>query len=352
MEGAEDAGTTPAMSGAAATVSADFERAAGPLRPRLLAHCYRMLGSVQDAEDLVQETYLRAWKAYHTFEGRSSLETWLTSIATRSCLNALRTRERRVRPVDLSPESADPLAELESNPEIPWLEPLADARWRTTPAGPEAAALARETLRLAFVSALQRLTPGQRASVLLRDVLGYGAAEAAQTLGVSEASANSSLQRARSRLKRWGSSEEEPARTADLEDRERDLLQRYVSAFEAYDPDAVVALLKEDATWEMPPFLGWYAGRETIGALIRTHCPAQAPGDLLFVQTTANCQPAAAAYLRGEDGLHRSFQIHVLDVAPGGRVVRHVSCFFDLKLFAAFGLPETFDAVALRPGQR
>ena len=326
-------------------VQADFERAVGPLRPRLLAHCYRMLGSVQDAEDQVQETYLRAWKAHHTFEGRSSLETWLTSIATRSCLNALRTRQRRVRPVDLSPESADPLGELTSKPEIPWLEPLPDARRGTLPAGPEATALARETLRLAFVSALQNLTPGQRAVVLLRDVLGFSASETARTLAVSEASANSSLQRARSRLKRWGvpAADRAPA-PADLERREQELLERYVSAFEAYDTESVVALLREDATWEMPPFVGWYSGREAIGKLIRKQCPARAPRDLLFVRTSANAQPAAAAYLRGEDGAHRPFQIHVLDVAPDGHLVTHVSCFFDLALFAAFGLPATLDA--------
>jgi RNA polymerase sigma-70 factor (ECF subfamily) len=244
-----------------------------------------------------------------------------------------------VRPIDLSPRGADPLAELESNPEIAWLEPLPDDRWRTAPSGPEAAAVGRETLRLAFVSALQHLTPGQRAVVLLRDVLGYSASETAQTLEVSEASANSSLQRARSRLKRLVGSEQELQRSSDLEARERDLLGRYVHAFEAYDTDAVVALLREDATWEMPPFLGWYEGREAIGTLIRTQCPAQKPRDLLFVETGANGQPAAAAYLRGADGVHRPFQIHVLDVAPGEERVRRVTCFFDAQLFATFGLP-------------
>lgn len=339
MERREDGPPPGAVTEGEGQVSEAFEQAAGPLRPRLLAHCYRMLGSLQDAEDQVQETYLRAWKAYHDFERRSSVETWLTTIATRSCLNALRTRERRIRPVELSSEAADPLAELESSPELPWLEPFPDARLGT--GAPDASALARESLRLAFVSALQHLTPGQRAAVLLRDVLEFSAAEAARTLETTEASANSSLQRGRERLRELGAREE--THSPRLPERERDLLGRYVDAFEAYDTDAVVALLREDATWEMPPFLGWYAGRETIGKLIRTRCPAQAPRDLLFVPTSANGQPAAGAYLRDEHGVHRPFQLHVLDLAPGEERIRHVSSFFDVALFAAFELPPILD---------
>jgi RNA polymerase sigma-70 factor (ECF subfamily) len=204
-------------------------------------------------------------------------------------------------------------------------------------------AATRDGVRLAFVAALQHLTPLQRAVLILRDVLGFSAAETAAALEVTLASANSALQRARARMQRL--TPDEPVRTPDLGERERELLRRYVEAFEQYDTARVVALLAEDARWEMPPFTGWYAGAPAIGALIRTRCPAKGPGDLRFTVTSANGQPAAAAYLRGEDDVHRAFQIHVLDVVPtdtpAGDHVRHVTCFFDPTLFDSFGLPHT-----------
>jgi RNA polymerase sigma-70 factor (ECF subfamily) len=242
-------------------------------------------------------------------------------------------------PTGLGTPSSDPAGELESRPEVSWLEPLPDALLASPGSDPAAVAAARDGVRLAFVAALQHLTPLQRAVLILRDVLAFSAAETAQTLDTTVASANSALQRARGRMERVSSTEQ--ARAEDLDDRERDLLRRYIDAFEQYDTARVVSLLTEDATWEMPPFTGWYAGAEAIGTLIRTQCPAKAAGDLRFVATSANGQPAAAAWLRGDDGVHRAFQIHVLDVVPKTAQVRHVACFFDTSLFKTFDLPQT-----------
>lgn len=332
----------PRVDGVTSTLTDnDFATLTDPLRGELVAHCYRMLGSVQDAEDQVQETYLRAWRAFHSFEGRSSVRTWMYTIATRTCLTALEQRSRRPLPTGLGAPSSDPAAELESRPEVPWLEPVPDTMIAGPGSDPATVAATREGVRLAFVAALQNLTPLQRAVLILRDVLAFSAAETASTLEITVASANSALQRARARMEKL--SPPEPARTAELSDRERDLLRRYIEAFEQYDTARVVALLAEDATWEMPPFTGWYSGAAAIDVLIRTRCPASAPGDLRFVATSANGQPAAAAWMRGDDGVHRAFQLHVLDVVPadraGGTEVRHVSCFFDTTLFEKFGLP-------------
>jgi RNA polymerase sigma-70 factor (ECF subfamily) len=335
----------------------DFAALTDPLRGELTAHCYRMLGSTHDAEDQVQETYLRAWRAYHSFEGRSSLRTWMYQIATRTCLTALQQRARRPLPTGLGAPSSDPAAELETRPEVPWLEPVPDTLIAGPGADPATVATTRDSVRLAFVAALQNLTALQRAVLILRDVLAFSAAETAETLDITVASANSALQRARAGVERLSSSGGglsdsgggDPAIDGNrlaaraLGPRERDLLDRYLAAFENYDTDAVVALLAEDATWEMPPYTGWYEGADAIGVLIRTQCPAKGPGDLRFVATSANGQPAFAAWLREPDGVHRAFQIHVLDLAtlPDGRpVVKHVACFFDTSLFRAFGLPE------------
>ncbi|HEX2804571.1 MAG TPA: sigma-70 family RNA polymerase sigma factor [Kineosporiaceae bacterium] len=335
----------------------DFAALTDPLRGELTAHCYRMLGSTHDAEDQVQETYLRAWRAYHSFEGRSSLRTWMYQIATRTCLTALQQRARRPLPTGLGAPSSDPAAELETRPEVPWLEPVPDTLIAGPGADPATVATTRDSVRLAFVAALQNLTALQRAVLILRDVLAFSAAETAETLDITVASANSALQRARAGVERLtsaggglsDSAGGDPAIDGNrlaaraLGPRERDLLDRYLAAFENYDTDAVVALLAEDATWEMPPYTGWYEGADAIGVLIRTQCPAKGPGDLRFVATSANGQPAFAAWLREPDGVHRAFQIHVLDLAtlPDGRpVVKHVACFFDTSLFRAFGLPE------------
>jgi len=322
----------------------DFDTITSPLRGELVAHCYRMLGSVQDAEDQVQETYLRAWRAFGGFEGRSSVRTWMYQIATRTCLTALQQRARRPMPTGLGAPSSDPADDITAQHEVPWLEPLPDAMLAGPGSDPAAVAATKDGVRLAFVAALQHLTPLQRAVVILRDVLAFSAVETAQALEVSVASANSALQRARARLSQLPRTDDPPATAdpADLAGRQKDLLGRFMQAFEAYDTDAVVALLAADATWEMPPFPQWYSGAQAIAGLVRHQCPANAPDDLRYVPTSANGQPACAGWLRGDDGVYRAFQLMVLDVegGPDGPRVRHVSCFFDTALFEKFGLPE------------
>lgn len=306
----------------------DFERLVAPLRRELIAHCYRMLGSSHEAEDMVQETYLRAWRAFSAFEGRSSVRTWMYQIATRTCLTALGQRGRRPLPSGLGGDPSDPVGELETA-EVPWLEPLPDRIERSDPA---TAAVLNDSVRLAFVAALQKLTPQQRAVLVLRDVLRFSAAETAATLEISVASANSLLQRARAHAGDTG-----PANAAELTERDTQLLARYVTAFEDYNVSAIVDLLAEDAVWQMPPFNGWYLGAENIGRLISTHCPAEKAGDQRMVPTSANGQPAFGLYMRGDDGVHRPFQLQVVELGPTG--VTNVVSFFDLSLFEQWGLP-------------
>ena len=310
-----------------------------PLRGELTAHCYRMLGSVHDAEDLVQETYIRAWRSYGKFEGRSSVRTWMYKIATNVCLTALDGRARRPMPTGLGQPASDPHGTLESRPEVTWLEPLPDTVvWGGRPDDPEETTLGRESVRLAFVAALQHLTPPQRAAVVLFDVLALQASEVAELLDTSVAAVNSSLQRARAQLAKL---DPEAARQApELDDeRKRALLAAYVDAFERYDVPRIVELLSADAVWEMPPFTGWYSGAEQIGALIEANCPAKQAGDQILVEVSANGGPALALYMRDPaDDMHRAFQLQVPTVGPEG--VTHVAAFFDTSLFARFGLPD------------
>ncbi|WP_275262972.1 sigma-70 family RNA polymerase sigma factor [Mycolicibacterium chubuense] len=308
-------------------------------RRELLAHCYRMTGSLHDAEDLVQETYLRAWKSYKGFEGKSSVRTWLYRIATNTCLTALEGRNRRPLPSGLGQPSSDPLGELHERHEITWLEPLPDAP-RDDPSDPSVIAESRESVRLAFVAALQHLPPRQRAVLVLREVLQWKAAEVAEAVGTSTAAVNSLLQRARAQL-----DEIQPDRDGDALPPESPeaagLLADYISAFETYDIDKLVDLLTADAVWEMPPFDGWYSGPADIITLSKTHCPADKAGDMRFLTTTANGQPVAALYMRNpQTGVHEAFQLHVLDARSAG--ITHVVAFMETSLFAKFGLPATF----------
>jgi RNA polymerase sigma-70 factor, ECF subfamily len=314
-------------------VDADFVQLADPYRRELLAHCYRMLGSVYDAEDLVQETYVRAWKAYDKFEGRSSMRTWLHRIATNACLNALESKTRRPLPIGLGAPSSDPADPLDERREVPWLEPMPDAMLANDPA---AVVAGRESIRLAVIAAMQYLPPRQRAVLILRDVLQWPAAEVGQMLDMTTASVNSALQRARAQLA-------EVAPEADQvsepdENAQRELLDRFVAAFEAKDITAMVTIFTKDAVWEMPPFAGWYSGPEDIARLIDTRCPAQGPGDMKLVPTRANGQIAFGLYMRDGD-VYRPFNLPVLTLTPAG--VSHVSSFFDLRLFETFGLPPT-----------
>jgi RNA polymerase sigma-70 factor, ECF subfamily len=308
----------------------NFSATAEPYRRELLAHCYRMTGSLHDAEDLVQETLLRAWKAYDRFEGKSSVRTWLHRIATNTCLTALENRQRRPLPTGLGAPSSDPTAELVEGAEVPWLEPLPDAA-----ADPSTIVGTRESVRLAFVAALQHLSPRQRAVLLLRDVLQWKAAEVADAIGSTTAAVNSLLQRARAQLDAAGPSADDQLAALDSP-AARDQLARYITAFEAYDIDRLVDIFTSEAIWEMPPFVGWYQGPRAIITLIHQQCPANAPGDMRLIPLTANGQPAAAMYMRDGDG-HVPFQLHVLDVRTDG--VSRVVAFLDTTLFAKFGLP-------------
>jgi len=308
----------------------DFLSQADPYRRELLAHCYRMLGSVHDAEDLVQETYLRAWRAFDRFEGRSTLRTWLYRIATSACLTALESRGRRPLPAGLGGPGDGPGRPLEERPEVPWLEPI--------PSGGDPASIvtSRESLRLAFVAALQHLPPRQRAVLILRDVLAWRAAEVAELLETSTAAVNSALQRARAQLHEVAPTPESV--TEPGEERTRELLAKYVAAFERKDIDAIVALLAADAVWEMPPYATWFRGPADVAKHVAGQCPG-GPGDFRCVPTAANGGPALAIYLRAEDGVCHPFCLQVLTVS--GTAFSHVVSFFDHRLFGTFGLPGT-----------
>lgn len=319
----------------------EFARLADPFRRELMAHCYRMLGSVHDAEDLVQETYLRAWRAYDRFEGRSALRTWLYRIATRACLTALESRARRPMPAGLGAPSADPAGDLVERPEVPWLEPVPDELVGADDADPAAVVVSRESIRLAFVAALQHLSPRQRAVLVLREVLQWKAAEVAEVLGCSTAAVNSLLQRARAQLAAAGVREDDVLPAPDSPEAQ-ELLDRYIAAFESYDIDKLVELFTADAVWEMPPFDSWYRGPHDIVLLSKTHCPAEGPGDLRFIRTTANGQPAAAVYLLNrETGRHEPLQLQVFDIGADG--IRHVVA-FHLPSFEKWGLPAVWEA--------
>ncbi|MFB9359590.1 RNA polymerase subunit sigma-70 [Amorphoplanes nipponensis] len=295
----------------------EFEALTAPYRRELLAHCYRMSGSAHDAEDLVQETLLRAWRAFGTYdESRASLRTWLYRIATNACLTALRGRARRPLPSGLVAALEDPDAPMTPAREVPWLQP-----WRTDPADVVAA---RSRLRLAFVAALQFLPPRQRAILLLRDVLEFPAAEVAATLGTSTAAVNSGLQRARARM---GETREEDLRPpADPA-----VIDRYVAAFESADLDALRRLLVADVVLEMPPVLNWYVGAEAYASFIARVWTMRGT-DWHMLPMEANCQPAVAAYAGG-----RAHTVQVFEVA--GEAIARTVVFQDESLFSAFGLP-------------
>jgi RNA polymerase sigma-70 factor (ECF subfamily) len=314
----------------------DFVTQADPYRRELLAHCYRMLGSVYDAEDLVQETYVRAWRSYDRFEGRSSMRTWLHKIATNACLNALEGRDRRPLPIGLGGPSSDPADDLVSRGEVPWLEPMPDAMLGDTMLADDPASVVtgRESIRLAVIAAMQYLPARQRAVLILREVLQWPAAEVASMLDMTVASVNSALQRARAQWEQVTVSSDAVNEPADAG--KKDLLDRFVTAFEAKDINAMVEIFTKDAVWEMPPFLGWYQGPETISRLIDTRCPADGPGDMKLVPTRANGQYAFGLYMR-YGNVYRPFNMPVLTLTPDG--VSHVTAFFDERLFRTFGLP-------------
>jgi RNA polymerase sigma-70 factor (ECF subfamily) len=290
-----------------------FVRDTGRFRRELLAHCYRMVGSPDEAEDLVQETYLRAWRAYGRFEGRSSARVWLYRIATNVCLTALYRRGRRELPSGLGEPTADPGAEPElAGAEVSWLRPMPDALVTPETADPAAVVAAREGLRLALLVSLQHLPARQRAVLILRDVLGFRAGEVAEMLETSTAAVKSALQRARGRLAEVA---EPGAPLGEPDDpRVRALLAEYIRAFENSDPAAMERALRTDAAIEPIGARTWFAGKATCAPyLASVYGP---PGSWRMIPTVANGQPAVVSYLRDGSGVHRAFGVVVLSIGP------------------------------------
>ncbi len=300
-------------------------------RAALTGHCYRMLGSAVDADDAVQETMVRAWRSLDRFDGRSSLRTWLYRIATNVCLDALADRSRRERPVEEGPAGSveDP---LEVRPRTHWLEPVPDARALPADIDPAERAVLRQSIRLAFVAALQHLPPKQRAALLLTDVLGWSAAEVADSLDTSVAAVNSALQRARATL----ATRDLGDTRGSLSDAQAALLDRYVAAFERYDVDALTALLHEDVTLSMPPYTLWLQGPEAIRAWLLGR-GSGCRGSRL-VPTAASGSPAFAQYRPAAQGGHEAWGLTVLELA-GDRISGWTSFLDTESLFPRFGLP-------------
>ena len=303
-------------------------------RAELTGHCYRMLGSVFEAEDAVQETLVRAWRSLDRFEGRASLRSWLYRIATNVCLDMLEGRQRRARPMDLGPASTADVAIGPALPEATWIEPIPDGHALPADSDPAELAIARETIRLAFVAALQHLPPRQRAVLILREVLRWKASEVAQLLDASVASVNSALQRARSTLASSGVTATDTLQPMDEE--QRALLARYVDAFERYDLDGLTALLHEDATQSMPPYELWLRGhaeirRWLLGAGIGCR------GSRL-VPTVANGSPAFGQYRPSPGGGHEPWALQLLEISAG-RIIAMTAFLDTARLFPLFGLP-------------
>jgi RNA polymerase sigma-70 factor (ECF subfamily) len=309
-------------------------------RVELTAYCYRMLASSFEAEDAVQETLVRAWRNYDRFEGRAALRTWLYRIATNVCLDMLTGKERRARPMDFGPawDSSSPPGP--TFPEVPWLEPIPDAHVLPANADPAELAASRETIKLAFVAALQHLPPRQRAVLILREVLRWKAAEVAELLETSVASVNSSLQRARSTLDTAGVSTSDPAPA--LDDAQRALLERYVDAFQRYDMTALTSLLHEDATQSMPPYKLWLRGRDDV--LRWWFGYGIGCKNSRLVPTVANGSPAFGQYKPGgPNGTYTPWALQVLELSGDGIV--EFTFFLDTEtLFPIFGLPSHLDA--------
>ncbi|MGW5378222.1 sigma-70 family RNA polymerase sigma factor [Nocardia sp. NPDC003999] len=320
------------MTSTSALPDAEFTRSTQPYRRELLAHCYRMLGSIHDAEDVVQETYLRAWRSFGAFEGRSSVRTWLYRIATNACLTALEHHGRRVLPSGLGAAGTDPSARPVAAAGVRWLEPLPDTLVTPDSADPAGVAVARDSLRLALIACLQHLNGRQRAVLLLRDVLGMPAAEVAGVLDTSTAAVKSTLQRARARLTEVSAAAEQAVPPS--EPGQRALLEEYLTAFRRADPAAIERLLHRDAVLEMPPSATWFSGKRTCVAYLAEHVLG-APGAWLLFPAAANGQLAAVAYHRQSDCVYRAFGVAVLTTTTDS-IIR-ITAFGDPDLVTAFG---------------
>jgi RNA polymerase sigma-70 factor (ECF subfamily) len=321
-------------------------------RRELTAHCYRMLGSSSEAEDAVQETFVRAWRAADSFEGRSSVRSWLYRIATNICIDMSRTPQRRARPVDLGPASApDPAHAGTTWPEAHWLTPIPDDRVASS-SDPAAAAEVHESIRLAFVAALQFLPPRQRAVLVLCEVLKWSAAETAELLDTSVASVNSALQRARATL---AAADLDDVGPVPLAEADAALLDQFVTAFEAYDIATLVALLRDDVRFSMPPYPIWLEGPDDVASWITGPGIECKDGRMLPAGSGNGC-PAFASYRKDPAGGFSPWALHILEIRDG-RIAAWTN-FLDADLFEAFGVPRRLDehgradgAVGLQGGQ-
>ena len=310
-------------------------------RSELKAYCYRMLGSPFDAEDAVQETFIRAWRGFERFEGRAALRSWLYRIATNVSLDMLNGKERRARPMDLGPAQEPVESNLNTLPEVTWIEPVPDSLVVAADGDPAEVAVSRETIRLAFVAALQHLPPRQRAVLILCEVLRWKASEVAELLDTSVASVNSALQRARATLESTNASTADASPTVDEVDAE--LLDRYVKAFEQYDMAALTSLIQEDATQSMPPFDMWLSGRDDIlawwlGPGIGCR------GSRVIPTVAANGSPAFGQYKPSESGSgFDPWALQVLEIADG-RIVEFTFFLDTDRLFPLFGLPPRLES--------
>ena len=318
---------------------ADLGRLLDAHRADLVGYCYRMLASPFEAEDAVQETMLRAWKAYDKFEGRAALRTWLHRIATNVCLDMLRSKQHRARPMDLGPAREPIEANLKTLPEVTWIEPIPDTLVASDP-GPEQSAMAKESVRLAFVAALQHLPAKQRAALILCEVMSWKAAEVAELLEISVAGVNSALQRARATLK---TGDVDESRATIVDEKKRDMLKRYVEAFERYDVSLLTDVIRADAKQSMPPFDLWLQGRDDMfrwwfGAGIGCK------GSRVIPAGTANGSPAFGQYKPSATGSgYEPWALQVVELTPEG--VGEITFFLDTaKLFPLFGLPPRLDA--------
>ncbi|MBB4933370.1 RNA polymerase sigma-70 factor (ECF subfamily) [Lipingzhangella halophila] len=317
-----------------------FDRLVAPLRRELHAHCYRMLGSTHDADDAVQEALLRAWRGLARFEGRSSLRSWLYTVATRTCLDSIESRGRRALPIDLGPSSDRAVVDDTPVTDVAWLGPYPDVGLGDGRAAPDARYEQREAVELAFVAALQHLPGNQRAALLLFEVLGFSAAEIATMMDTSTTSVNSALARARVVVtKRVPAPTQQQTLRAVGDARLREIVSGYTTALEHGDGDALVALLTEDVTWSMPPRPHWYHGIDAVTDFA-VRVPLTGCGSWRHSTTTANGQPAVGHYLWDEAaGAHLSWSVTVL--ALRGERISELTSFIGPEHFAPFGLPDS-----------